>query len=210
MNTFKHILEGIGRISACIFPWNIMKMLNAVTAHIYTGYLKHRFAGWGADSVIANRAIHLKGLKYISIGSHVQISKGVQLTAWDSFQFKEYKPSIIIGDNCIIREFVHISAIGSLRIGNNLLTGNNVLISDNAHGETAPELLDMAPVQRPLYTKGGITIGNNVWIGSNACILSGVNIGDGAIIAANSVVTHDVPAYAVAAGIPAKIVKQVK
>lgn len=57
------------------------------------------------------------------------------------------------------------------------------------------------------HTKGNITIGNDVWIGSEAKILSGVNIGDGAIIGANSIVTKDVPPYAIAAGNPAKIVR---
>jgi len=52
-------------------------------------------------------------------------------------------------------------------------------------------------------------IGNNVWLGNNVCIMPGVTIGDGAVVGANSVVTKDVPAYSVAAGIPAKIVKQV-
>jgi acetyltransferase-like isoleucine patch superfamily enzyme len=55
--------------------------------------------------------------------------------------------------------------------------------------------------------KGPITIGNDVWIGANAIILSGVSIGDGAVIAAGAVVTRDVPAYAVAAGVPARIIK---
>ena len=59
-------------------------------------------------------------------------------------------------------------------------------------------------------SKGPVCIGKNVWIGRNVCILSGVNIGDGAIIGANAVVTHDVPAYAVAAGIPAKVIKQLR
>ena len=57
------------------------------------------------------------------------------------------------------------------------------------------------------HTKGNITIGNDVWIGSEAKILSGVNIEDGAIIGANSIVTKDVPPYAIAAGNPAKIVR---
>ena len=83
-----------------------------------------------------------------------------------------------------------------------------MLISDNAHGKNIIEQLKLPPRQRPLYTKGPVVIGNNVWIGNNACILSGVTIGDGAVIGANSVVTHDVPAYSVAAGIPAKIIKQ--
>lgn len=53
-----------------------------------------------------------------------------------------------------------------------------------------------------------ITIGDNVWIGSKVTICPNVHIGNGAIIAANSVVTHDVPAFSMVAGVPAKIVKQ--
>ncbi|WP_379968513.1 CatB-related O-acetyltransferase [Epilithonimonas sp. UC225_85] len=56
-------------------------------------------------------------------------------------------------------------------------------------------------------SKGGITIGNDVWIGTQSVILTGVTIGDGAIIAANSVVTNDVPAYAIVGGTPAKVLK---
>ncbi len=56
-------------------------------------------------------------------------------------------------------------------------------------------------------SKGNIIIGNDVWIGSNAFIMSGVTIGNGAVIAAESVVTKNIPAYAIAAGVPARIVK---
>lgn len=56
-------------------------------------------------------------------------------------------------------------------------------------------------------TKGGVTIGNDVWIGRNALILSGVKIGDGAVIGAAAVVTKDVPPYAIVAGNPAKIIR---
>lgn len=56
-------------------------------------------------------------------------------------------------------------------------------------------------------SKGSIVIGNDVWIGAHAVILSGANIKDGAIIAANSVVTGNIPAYAIAAGAPAKVIK---
>lgn len=58
------------------------------------------------------------------------------------------------------------------------------------------------------YTRGPITIGNDVWIGYGTCILSGVDIGDGACIAAWSVVTRDVPPYAVTGGNPAQIIKK--
>ena len=56
-------------------------------------------------------------------------------------------------------------------------------------------------------TKGDVSVGNDVWIGQNVIILSGVSIGDGAVIGAGSVISRDIPAYAVAAGNPAKIIK---
>lgn len=62
-----------------------------------------------------------------------------------------------------------------------------------------------------VYSKGGIVIGNNVWLGNNVCVLGGVTIRVGVIVivivAANSVVTHDIPKYCVAAGVPAKVIK---
>ena len=64
----------------------------------------------------------------------------------------------------------------------------------------------MKPDNRPLYSKGQIKIGDNVWIGEKAAIMGGVSIGDGAVIGANTVVTHDVPAYSIAVGCPAKII----
>ena len=152
--------------------------------------------------------MRLEGLKYISVGDKTLIDSGVQLTAWDSHNGNRYTPSIVIGDGCAIRENAHITAINSITIGNNLLTGTNVLITDNSHGMATHEQMKLPPTQRPLYSKGPVVIGNNVWLGNNVCVMSGVTIGDGAIIGANSVVTHDVPAYAVAAGIPAKVVKQ--
>jgi acetyltransferase-like isoleucine patch superfamily enzyme len=57
------------------------------------------------------------------------------------------------------------------------------------------------------YSRGNVTIGNDVWIGEGVIILSGANIGDGAVIGAGSVVTKDVPAYAVVVGNPARILK---
>jgi carbonic anhydrase/acetyltransferase-like protein (isoleucine patch superfamily) len=58
-----------------------------------------------------------------------------------------------------------------------------------------------------LRTKGSIVVGNDVWVGTRAIILSGVTIGDGAIVAAGSVVTKDVPPYAIVAGNPARLIR---
>src|SRR6185503_16680288 len=60
---------------------------------------------------------------------------------------------------------------------------------------------------QPLQTKGGITIEDDVWLGHGAIVLSGVRIGKGAVVGAGSVVTRDVPAGAVVAGAPARVIK---
>lgn len=150
------------------------------------------------------------GEQYISIGKSTEILQGVILTAWDKYNHQIFSPSIEIGENTKINEFNHISACNSIKIGNNVLTGRYVYISDNSHGSTNSDQLDLHPLDRPLVSKGAVVIGNNVWIGEHVCILSGVTIGDGAIIAANAVVTHDIPAYALAGGVPAKIIKMMR
>ena len=71
------------------------------------------------------------------------------------------------------------------------------------------ENLKLPPLERNLNSIGKIIIGNNVWIGDKVTILANVTIGQGAVIAANSVITKSVPPYSVAAGNPAKIIKTV-
>lgn len=89
-----------------------------------------------------------------------------------------------------------------------MLTGKWVTIVDNDHGLTDRTTLDQPPLERELVSKGEIKIGDNVWIGDKATILSGVTIGENSVIAANSVVTRDVPSYCVAAGNPCRVVKR--
>ena len=64
-------------------------------------------------------------------------------------------------------------------------------------------------MERKLFSKGPVVIGDNVWIGDKATILAGVTIGEGAVIGANAVITKDVPAYCIAVGNPARIIKKV-
>ena len=119
-------------------------------------------------------------------------------------------PILEIGDNVSIGEYSHITCANKITIGNGVLTGRFVLITDNAHGKCTNEDSDIAPLQRNIYSKGEVIIKENVWIGDKATILPGVTIGKGAVIAANAVVTKDVPDYTIVAGVPAKIVKQIK
>lgn len=143
------------------------------------------------------------GFDRISIGESSYFTEGFHLTAWDKGSYSE----IIIGNHCYFGGWNHITCTNKITIGDNLLTGKWVTITDNSHGETIKELMKIHPSQRPIVSKGKVTIGNNVWIGEKATILPGVRIGDGAIIAANAVVSRNVPAYSVVAGIPAKVIK---
>lgn len=131
------------------------------------------------------------------------MNDGIMLTAWAHLG----NPSITIGDNCSFGAFNHITCINKIIIGNGVLTGKWVTITDNSHGETNRATLDIPPAQRAHTSKGPIVIEDNVWICEKATILPGVTIGKGAVIAANAVVTKDVPPYCVVAGAPAIIVK---
>ena len=149
----------------------------------------------------------LAGERYISIGRESVIGRHVQLTAWDHYGDQRFTPEIILGEGCSIGTGSHITAINRIVIGNHVLTGKYVLITDNAHGAANQDVLDISPIKRPLVSKGAVIIGDNVWIGEKASILPGVTIGKGAIIAAGAVVTKDVPAGNIARGVPAKSYK---
>lgn len=177
---------------------------------MYTGWISREFKSFGKDSYILPFFSLLKGAQYMTIGNKSQIGKGVQLTAWDNFKGQKFIPEIIIGDNCSIGEDSHITAINSIRLGNNVRLGKKILITDNAHGASTADKLDIAPNYRPLISKGPVIIDDNVWIGEKASIMPGVHIGKGVIVAANSVVTKDVPSYCVVAGVPAKVIKVMK
>lgn len=102
--------------------------------------------------------------------------------------------------------------IGDVKIGKYCAIARNTLFQQNNH-ETSKPAMQMRFYNQVLnsklehVSKGPITIGNDVWIGARAIILSGVSIGDGAIIGAGSVVTNDVEPYSVVAGVPASRVK---
>lgn len=118
---------------------------------------------------------------------------------------------LIIGKNCKLGDSVHIVANEKVIIGDNCLMASKIFISDTSHGEYSDATInsspDVPPDTRPLHMKA-ISIGNNVWIGENVCILLGVTIGDGCIIGANSVVNRDVNDNCIVAGAPAKDLKK--
>ena len=201
-----HLLNTIG-LCLSYLPLSILtKSLHSCRDKIYSGYLRRKFAHMG-NSFFLWHPHTLIGTEFIHIGDGCTFESGLQLSAWAS---EGKAPRIVIGNHCLIRSNAHITASNCITIGNNLLTGTNVFITDNSHGQTDSFLPEIPPRKRQLYSKGAVCIGDNVWLGNNVCIMPGVTIGNGAIIGANSVVTHDIPDYCVAAGIPAKKIKMIE
>lgn len=199
----KLTLINIGKCVKATRLHRLAALYHFIRNYIYTGIHKSSFKSFG-NSVIQYSLYSLRGANKISIGDGCVIEDGMQLEAWgDDSEIK-------IGNGCLFRRNNHLTAVGSITIGDGLLTGDNVLISDNSHGDSSLESLQMPPREREIKTKGGIKIGKNVWLGNNVCILSSVTIGDGVVVGANSVVTHDIPSYSIAAGSPAKIIKTIK
>lgn len=171
---------------------------------IQSFFLQKRFAHCGSNVFFESIGLIL-GEKYISIGNNTKFGNIVYLTAWN--RIKNRSPQLEIGNNCRFGAMNHITCCNKIIIGDNLLTGKWVTITDNSHGNTDYESMLLPPLSREIISKGAIIIGENVWIGDKATILPGVVIGDSAVIAANSVVTKDIPPFSIAAGNPAKIIK---
>lgn len=207
-NAVKLIAKYLGRLISFLMPPVIITFGHKVSTLLYTGYISRMFKSLGKDSYI-HRPFSWHGLHNVSIGNKVSIGAGTTLTSWELTP-NHNGGEIIIEDYSCVGEDAHITATTLIHIGKNVLTGKKVLITDNAHGESTADMLDLAPTQRPLYSKGPVYIGDNVWIGEKASIMPGVRIGRGCIIAANSVVTKDIPPYCVAAGIPAKVIKHIR
>jgi acetyltransferase-like isoleucine patch superfamily enzyme len=113
---------------------------------------------------------------------------------------------ISIGGGSLLNLNVMIAAIESVSIGEHCMLANGCLVTDGNH--RFDDLETPVPWQG-FTTKGPVTIGDNVWLGANVVVTSGVTIGRRAVIGANSVVTEDVPEFAIAAGAPAQVLRRI-
>lgn len=142
----------------------------------------------------------IRGAKSLTTGINLRI---------DIISRKNFTPILQIGDNVQFNDYVHIAVAKGIYIGDNTLIASKVFISDHNHGNYADENQSnpiISPIERELFSKE-VNIGRNVWIGEFVSILPGVTIGDGSIIGSMSVVTKNIPAFSIAVGSPAKVIK---
>lgn len=205
----KQIIFLIGKFCSYLFPQRLGGIIKSITTRFFTGYKSRHFNTIGKGSTLGSHTTYV-GEQYISIGDGSHIGDYGRLTAYSYYQATGQKltPQISIGNNCSIGTQSHITAINHINIGNNVLTGPRVLITDNSHGSSSLHELEIPPHARELISPGAVVIEDNVWIGEGAMIMPNVHIGKGCIIAANSVVTKSIPSYCIVAGSPAKIIKQ--
>ena len=180
-----------------------------IAKQIEWNYYKKRLANIGKNSQIGQNfsIINPDG---ISIGDNFSGGCDIALWSWNAVNIKGDDCKLIIKNNVSITDRCIISAANRIEIGNGCLLGRDTFITDNSHGENISiNELNISPHERNIFSKGTVIIGDNVWTGKNVCIMPNVKIGSGAIIGANSVVTHNIPPYSVAVGSPAKVIKTI-
>ncbi|KHL08388.1 succinyltransferase-like protein [Mumia flava] len=114
---------------------------------------------------------------------------------------------ITVGEGSFLNVGVMLAASHRVEIGPHCMLANGCLVTDSDHRFDDPEL----PVPWQGFTSRGPTIvGDNTWLGANVVVTSGVTIGRRCVVGANSVVTRDLPAFSVAAGAPARVIRTVR
>jgi acetyltransferase-like isoleucine patch superfamily enzyme len=151
--------------------------------------LAHR-SSVGLDSLLRN-TFYMTTLS--RCGSNLFVHPGVMFY---------YPSNVTLGNDVFLNRGVFLMAPVEISIGNNVLIGPYSVLNSGSHRyESRTKLIDEQG-----HKYGPIVIGDDVWIGAHACILPGVHLGDGAVVAAGAVVTKSVDAYTVVAGVPARVI----
>jgi acetyltransferase-like isoleucine patch superfamily enzyme len=163
------------------------------------GWLKLRWRG----------RLQLDGLAFVCPGVTFEIGKDarVVLGRWSwlghGTKVRAHEGEVVIGAKTVIGQECTISAFQHVSIGCECIVADRVMLIDFDHG--------MVEVERPIRQQGiykrDVRVGNNVWVGYGACFLRGVTVGDNSVVGTSAVVVRDVPANAVAGGVPAKVIR---
>lgn len=155
-------------------------------------------------NILLGKHCEVRLSQFMECGNSVVIGENSKLLCYNRVSDVE-RPILRIGSDFHATRRFTIQCANSVIIGDNVLVASDVAIIDYNHG-LDPRTTNY--LDNPLESKGGVRIGNGVWIGNNCVILQNVSIGEKSIIGAGSVVTKDIPPYCIAAGNPAKVIKE--
>lgn len=151
--------------------------------------------------------IHVRGRPCIRWGTGFTTGVGTRIDALGDLD----QVQVRIGENVQLNDYVHIAAIECITIGNDVLIASKVFITDHNHGIYSGLSPHSDPAIKPAFralASAPVVIEDRVWLGEHVCVLPGVRIGQGSVVAAGAVVTRDLPANVMAAGVPAKVMKR--
>ncbi|TBE49217.1 acyltransferase [Rhizobium ruizarguesonis] len=165
---------------------------------LISAYKARRFFTKAGENLVVKASAEFRMVK----NAILDVGDNVTIQDYAFFQLTMPDPKVFIGNNTVIGRRNIITAKSKITIGNDVLIGSDVQIIDHSHGMRRD-----TPIRLQKAEIGSVEIGDDVWIGAGAKIIMNVRIGKGAVIGANSVVTTDIPEYAIAVGSPAKVVK---
>jgi acetyltransferase-like isoleucine patch superfamily enzyme len=183
-------------------PMRLLRLADRIRTGLFTTMIRNGFRYFGKRSVIRPPA-SLHGTGRIEIGNDVCIGRNAWLLAHEEGPSRA-DTVLLIGDGCRFGDGLFLSACAQVRIGNRVLAGRYLHISDHQHAHADPGL---AVMDQGITGARAVTIGDGSWIGQGVVVCPGVSIGEHAVIGANSVVRSDIPARSVAAGAPAKVIR---
>jgi acetyltransferase-like isoleucine patch superfamily enzyme len=169
-------------------PWN--------RARIHWEFLRRRaFVRWPVHGNVLEALLEGR----LELGAHVLFEPGVWITAPGEARVR-------IGAGTFLNLGVMVASLELVEIGEHCMLANGCYVTDSSHRYDDP----VRPVPwQGFTTKGPTRIGDNVWCGVGVVVTSGVTIGERCVIGANSVVTNDIPAFSVAAGVPARVIRSI-
>jgi acetyltransferase-like isoleucine patch superfamily enzyme len=169
-------------------PWNRARIHRELAR-------RECFARWP----VHGNVLEMLGEGRLELGTHVLFEPDVWITGGDTGRVR-------IGGGSFLNLGAMVAAVELVEIGEHCMLANGCFVTDGDHRYDDPH----RPVPwQGFTTKGPTRIGDNVWCGAHVVVTSGVTIGERCVIGANSVVTRDVPAFSVAVGAPARVLRRV-
>ena len=143
------------------------------------------------------------GVKF-EIGPNAKLRLGRWCWVGNDTKIRVHEGEVSIGAKTVMGQECTISAFQHVTIGRECIVADRVMLIDFDHG--------IVEVERPIRVQGiykrDVDVGHNVWMGYGACVLRGCSVGDNSVIGTYAVVTDDIPADVVAAGVPAKVLRK--